>query len=268
MSETKSPIRGFKTLLIGPMGTGKTSAIRTLIPLGITPMCLFTEPRYGVLGDTDSTKLHWHYIEPLTEELDMLQDKIQKMATLTHEMQTKAIDSNRHKDNKHLELVKQLNCFVCQRTGEEFGRVKDFGTNKALIIDSTSGWGKAVRGFIAGSRPALNEGDYGKMQDALEDVINWCTTGLRCHVILIGHVEESAMTGTIGISLPGKKLARKIGTFFDDVVLACRKGSEFTWSTAEANADLKATYLPVASGQKPNFATIIENWKKKGGIIE
>jgi hypothetical protein len=269
---TTSQLPGVNIMLLGPTGTGKTFSIKTLIDRGITPMCLFTEPGFEVLGDVPKDKLHWMYIPPIKESLDDIIAKADKVATMTFEALTKSYDGARNKDNRFTAMVKALNNFTCDRTGEEFGSVSKWGTDKALVIDSLSGIGIAVMNSIVGTRPAKNMSDWGLAQDQLEGVINWCCTSTRCHFILLAHAEretDEVQGGTqIMASTLGKKLAPKLPRFFSDVILAQRQGTKFTWSTAATGADLKARNVPIANDIKPDFGQIIDSWRSRGGVIE
>lgn len=268
----KSPLPGVKEMLLGPTGTGKTTAIKTLIDASITPFCLFTEPSFEVLGEVPPNKLHWKYIPPVTDSLDTILDKANKVSSMTFKALTEVYDANRGRDNKFIELVKSLNDFKCDRTEESFGAVKNWGTDKALVIDSLSGLGIMVMHMVVGSRPAKNQADWMLSQDQLEGLINWCCTSIRCHFILTAHAEretDEVMGGSqIMASTLGKKLAPKLPRYFSDVILAQRIGKDFKWSTAAPGADLKARNLPVAEGLIPSFAPVIDSWQSRGGIIE
>jgi len=268
----KSPLPGVNVMLLGPTGTGKTTSIGTLVDCGITPFGLFTEPGFEVLGDIPSTKLHWKYVPPLAESLDRLIEKATKVATMTFKAQTESYDANRNKDNRWIALMQALNNFTCDRTGEVFGPVREWGTDRALVLDSLSGLSIMAMTMVVGSRPAKGPSDWGQAQDLIEEFTNWLCTTLRCHVVLIAHAEreiDEVLGGSqIMASTLGKKLAPKLPRFFSDVILAQRQGTKFLWSTAAAGADLKARNLPVADGLAPDFKQIIQSWQKRGGIIE
>lgn len=269
---SKSALPGVNVMLLGPTGTGKTTVVKTLIDCGITPLCLFTEPGFEVLGDIPAEKLGWKYVSPTTESLESLIDKAMKVSTMTYKAMTEIYDPNRNKDNRFIAMVTALNGFVDDRTGKDFGKVSSWGTDRALVIDSLTGLGTAVMSAVIGSKPVKTQSEWGQAQDQLEGVINWACTSTRCHFILIAHAEreidEVGGGSNIMASTLGRKLAPKLPRFFSDVVLAQRIGKEFKWSTAAAGADLKARNLPVADGLTPSFVQIIESWKRRGGIIE
>lgn len=270
-SPAKSPLPGPKILLLGPSGTGKTFSLRTLIDTGITPMCIFAEQGFEVLGDIPSDKLHWHYISSVTDSLESLTKKVTDISMLDQSSLAKMRDPNRHKDNKMLEFVKSLNDFSCDRTGDSFGPVAKWGTNRALVMDSLTGLSDMAWHMILGARPLKDKPDYGLVQDLLESQIKWLCN-LRCMFILIAHAERETDEVRGGSKLmssaPGKKLAPILPRHFSDVILTKRQGAKFLWDTVDPEADLKARNLPLAGDLAPSFSNVIETWKKHGGLIE
>ena len=65
----------------------------------------------------------------------------------------------------------------------------------------------------------------------------------------------------------GKKLPPKVPRMFNDVVLTVRTGKEFSWSTASAQVDTKASNLPISEKITPGFGQIIKRWKEIGSIL-
>ena len=263
-------LMGFRTLLLGGPGSGKSFAIRTLVEAGMTPMVIMTEP-CEVHGDVPEDKLHWKYISPMKTGLKEFEDQIKKVSSMTHQQLCDANDMNRHTDNRMLELTKTLNEFECDRTGEKFGAVDTWGTDKVLVIDSLSGLVMMALSVVVGNRVALNIADYGKWQGLVERATNEMVLKLKCPIVMTGHLEletdEMTMQKKVMASLPGKKLAQTFGRYFSDVVLAKRVGKEFFWSTIEGNMDLKARNLPFDDKLKPSFVQIVEKWKERGGVI-
>lgn len=268
----RSPLPGTKTLLVGPTGTGKTTSLRTFIDCGITPMCIFTEPRFGILGSIPPEKLHWKYIPGIVDSLEAIEKKINHIGTLDQKGLCALTDFNRHRDSRMIEFVKTLNNFTCERTGQSFGPVKDWGTDKVLVFDGLSGIIQMAWFTTIGSKPAKDKPDYGKCQDLVMSQIDWACLIPRCHFVLIAHADRNfnEVTGETLITpaLPGKALTSIFARNIDDVVLTQRVGTEFKWSTAATNADLKASYLPVANDLKPDFTQIIKSWQERGGLIE
>lgn len=266
-----SSIPGFKTLLVGATGSGKTHSIRTLIEQGITPFILFTENGMGVVGDLPEDKIHWHYVKPAKADWSAMIDSAKKINTMGLDSLAKLSDINKSKHGQFIDLLTALSNFTDDRTGESFGPVDSWGTDRAIVIDSLSGVNLMAMNLVVGSKPVKSMADWGIAQDNLERLINNLCLDTRAHFILISHLERESDEVTGGIKLMastlGKKLAPKLPRFFDDVIMCEREGSQFTWNTAAPNADLKARNLPIQAKQPATFKTIVDNWKKQGGAI-
>jgi len=268
---TKSPLPGVNVLLLGATGTGKTKSIETLAQKGITPYCIFLEPEDGVIS-VPRDKWHAHYIAPASTKWSDIIDSAEKINQFSFKLLSEMSDINKRSYNQFIEVLRNLNNFKSDHDGKEYGDVCTWGTDRALVIDSLSGLNIMAMNLMIGSKPVKSQADWGVAMDNLERLIQKLCMDTRCHFVLTAHSEretDEVMGGSkIMVSTLGRKLAPKIPRFFSDVVLADRQGSKFTWSTAAAGADLKARNLPIADGLLPNFATIIEAWQKRGGIIE
>ena len=268
----KSPLPGFNMMLIGPSGTGKTYSIRSLVDLGITPFCVFTEPGFEVLGDIPPEKLHWHYVKPADQGWDAMLDSAQKINTLSFETLTRMGDVNKSKYGQYLELLRCFNNFTCQRDGKEYGNVCTWGTDRALVVDSMSGVNIMAMNLVVGSKPVKSQADWGVAMDNLERLVQKLCIDTRCHFVLIAHsereVDEVLGGAKIMASTLGRKLGPKLPRFFSDVVLAVKEVDKFYWSTTAVGADLKARNLALGEKLPPVFGPVLESWKKQGGIIE
>ena len=272
MSEIKYNIPGFKTLLLGAVGTGKTHSLRTLTDAGLEVFAIFTEPGMEVVADISSDKLHWKYISPSTVSWTAMLDSAKKLNTLSFESLTKLPHINRGEHSEFLSVITALSNYTDDRTGKTFGPVDDFDQTRVLWIDSLSGLNIMAMNLIAGSKPVKSPGDWGVAMENLERIIQKLTTDLKCHVVLVGHLERESdeLTGgsTLMVSTLGKKLAPKIPRFFSDVIQAKRVDTKFTWSTITPNCDLKARNIPWAEGMPPSFGPLITKWKERnaGGV--
>lgn len=271
-SPQKSPLPGVNELLFGPSGAGKTYSIRTLVDAGITPFCVFTEPGFEVLGDVPADKLHWHYVAPATQSWTDMLDMATKVNTLSYESLLKLSDSNRKNYGQFVELLRTLNNFKCDRTGETFGDVSTWGTNRAIVVDSLTGINQMAMAMQVGGKPVRDQKDWGVAQNMIDFLLQKLCTDTRAHFILIAHAEretDQVLGGSkLMVSTLGRALAPKIPRNFSDVILATKEGDKFVWSTANPNADLKNRNLPNRDNMPPSFGPVIENWVKQGGIIE
>lgn len=262
---------GINVMLLGASGAGKTYSLRTLVKAGITPMCVFTEPGFEVLGDIPCPQLHWRYLPPAPANWAALIDSAQKINTLSLESLAKLSDINKAKHAQYIDLLKTLSNFKCDRCGQEFGAADSWGTDRAVVLDSLSGVNVMAMSLVVGSKPVKSQSDWGIAQDNLERLVMNLCVNTRAHFILLAHSErevDEVMGGAkIMASTLGRKLAPKLPRFFSDVVLAVKEGAKFSWSTAAVGADLKARNLPIADNLPPDFAPMLENWKKHGGKI-
>lgn len=269
---TKSALPGVKVMLLGDSGTGKTYSLRTLVDAGLTPLCVFTENGFDVLGDMPEGKIFWQYVPPMTDSLDSLKEMMTRIGTMTYQQLTTANDMKRFNDSPLMKILGAMQDFKDDRTGKSFGNIATWGTDKVFVIDSLSGLTQAARTNVAGNRPALSPPDYGLAQRQLEGLLNQLCVAFRCHFVLIAHAErelDPVMGGQkIMASTMGKALAPVLPRYFTDVILTKRTGPKFEWDTADSQAVLKARNLPISGSLPPSFAPLIEAWKKRGGVIE
>lgn len=260
---------GLNIMLNGVPGSGKTHAIRTFLDAGITPFVIFTEPG-NVLWDVKD-KVHWRNFMPKSLSAAKMKSIFELMNTSTPEalQAMKHLDKNQHKEL--IEFTAQLNNFYDEVTGEHFGNVSEWGTDRALIIDGLSGLTAMARAMYVGDKPTLALADYTPIQFAVEQAVNWCTLGTWCHFVLICHLDRVPDDITGGhLLMPktiGKALAPNLSQYFTDIIHAERRGNKFSWSTITHNADLKARNLPYAANQAPSFAPLIDRWKEHGGVV-
>lgn len=266
-----SPLPGIKVLLIGGSGSGKTFSLRTLIDAGITPMCLFTENSFDVLGDTDKTKLHWTYIPPSHGTVATLIDAAKRVSTLTPAQIQTTNDVTRSASNQYIPMLDSLMNFKCQRTGEFFGNVSTWGTDKCLVLDSLSGLTIAATKLAVGEKYAMTQPEYQIAMKTIENLINQICTGFHCHAVVTAHMEREIdeVNGGVKIyaSTIGRKLAPVLPRNFTDVLLAKRMGAKFFWDSADPQADLKSRNAPISAELPPSFAPLITRWKARGGLI-
>jgi hypothetical protein len=259
---------GTNTLLLGATGTGKTYCLRTLADAGLEVFIISTEPGISsTLGDTDSARVHWHYIPPATASwTDMIQSA-ERINQLSYEALAKLGDINKRKYHEFMDVLTTCNNFIDDRTGAEFGDVSQWGPDRALVVDSLSGLNVMAMNLVVGSKPAKSQADWGVAMDNLERFITKLTTDTRCFFILTAHLERETdeMTGgqQLMASTLGRKLAPRLPRFFDDVVHCRREGAKFIWATDTLNVDLKARNLPLSGSLQPSFQQIITAWRSK-----
>jgi len=278
MTEQSSKLNGTNVLLMGPAGTGKTYSLGTLVEAGLEVFYLGLEPGLeSLLGYfTDKGKpvpdnLHWHQVEAQKASFSDLMSTARKINTMSLETLAKAQDPNRSNYNQFEKILEALNDFKDDRTGQSFGCTDTWGPGRVLAIDGMAGLARAAMSLVVGGKAVSNQSDWGIAQKQIETLIFMLTNQLKCHFVLLAHVEretDPVLGGTkIMVSTLGKALAPKLPPMFSDVILTSREGAKFTWDTGSALADVKTRNLPIKSGLEADFRTIIEKWKSRGGVI-
>ena len=268
-------IPGGSTLLIGPAGTGKTTALTTFIEAGIETFVLITDPNgEESLIDAMEKKnlpmdlLHWNYVPQASPSWDTLMDMAKIITELSYEGLTKIKSGVGKQDyQQFLQLMSICANFKCQRTGEEYGPIDKWGPDRAFCLDSLSGMNTMSMDMTIGAKPCAHEGEWGVAMNAEERLVKKFVSDLKCFFTLVGHIQRSkdAITGgtQIMVDALGTKLAPKIPKDFSDVVLAVRENKEFTWSTTAVQVDLKARTLPLDDKLKPTFVQIVEAHRRR-----
>ena len=275
-SGTRSHLPGAKTLLLGDTGTGKTHAIRTFLEAGIQPFVVFTEPGMEIVNDLnmqgEPCKIHWTYIAPAAPDWTAMLDSAKKINSMTLEQLARLSDVQKKEYQEFINILNALHDYTCDRCGRHFGDVSDWGTDRALIVDSLSGLNVMAMNLVVGSKPVKSMADWGIALDNLERLLTKLTVDTRCFFVLTAHLEREVDEVTGGTQLMastlGRKLAPRLPRFFSDVIHAKREGDKFTWSTVTTNVALKARNLPLADKQPPSFKPLVDQWVKRGGLIE
>lgn len=269
---------GLNCLLMGPAGTGKTHAIGTLVDAGIEVFYVALEPGLESLlgywvdrGLPVPANLHWHIVKGPDASFAELLDTATKINTMSLEMLSKLQDTNRSKYNQFRSLYEVLNNFVDQRTGQAYGPVDKFDTTRAVAIDGLTGVNTASMLSVIGGKPVRSTPDWGLAQQQVETLLNKLCNNMRCHFILLAHVEREKDEVLGGIKLMvstlGNKLAPKIPAMFSDVILTVREGDKWKWDTANPMADLKTRNLAVSQNLPPSFAPILAKWRARDAAI-
>jgi hypothetical protein len=263
-------------LLEGPTGTGKTTALGTAAQWyadrGWPVYALFTENSTEVFrgfwsdrGLPIPPQIHIADILVKPTTLTSLIDAADKVGKLTYESLTKLVDGNRSgENNAYWKILKACANFTDSQTGEAFGGLETFPTESLFIMDSLSETSNAALKMQTGSRPTASQPDYLVAQNNLLNFLRLLTQGIKCSVIVTAHVDRltDELNGGTRITTKsvGKALASDIPQLFSDVILTTRIGTEWTWDTANAQADLKTRNLPVQSKLKPDFGPLLDRW--------
>lgn len=260
---------------MGNSGNGKSTALQTLCDQGITVFAMATEQNFFQANKAyiAAGKMHYKFFETTNaKDFSDIEDMLRKISMLSYENLTKTTDPFKQQHNKFIDFATSCNKFVCDCCKKDWGAVKTWNTDRALAIDSMSGASEMAFALVIGNKPVKAPPDYQVAQQALLMLLKKICTELRCTFVLIAHIsrEKDELTGGtfITINTVGKALGPELPRMFSDVILAERNANIFTWDTANSNATVAARHIPIAVGQKPSFAPLIEKWKKDGGKIE
>ena len=268
-----SPLKGSNTALIGPAGTGKTFSLRSLAQVeGLRPVVLFTENSADRISDLPSFK--WATVMPSSGSFSELWD-VAKLVNTSSFKQLAAYSEGVNKQNyqRFMDLLVMLNSFVDVRSKENLGPADSWGPDTVLIIDGWSNINTMAMQLTVGAKPNPSEGEWGMAMQQCFNLMLLLTTGLKCHLIMIAHIEpELDPTTNLTVNMMsslGRKLAPKLPKMFSDVILARRvgNGTEYDWSNTDLSAQTKAGLLPPTPSMTPSFVPLFEAWKAKGGIF-
>lgn len=263
-------IPGPKVMLIGPIGCGKTHALRSIIEAGFKVGAVFTEPGMETVADIPADKLAWHYIPPAGPDWNDMIDSAKKINTLTFKLLSEMGDVNKSKYQEFIDLLKCLSNFTDDRTGNVLGSVDSWGYDRVLFLDSLSGLNIMAMNLVTGSKPVKSMADWGVAMDNLERLITRLTTAIKCPVVVTAHPERETdeVNGGSNImaSTLGRKLAPRLPRFFSDVIYVGRNKDDFYWSTSMTGADLKARNLPRGEKLKPSFVPLFTEWSRRTGV--
>jgi hypothetical protein len=249
-------------LLSGPIGTGKTSALRTIPECGHRLFVLALEPGLDKIL-THSANCHWHYVAPATTDWDTMSRNADLVNKMSNDQLQKMKGMSNMGYRQFIEVLDTCAGFHCDICGEDFGAIdKDLRPDDVFAVDGLSGLSIMSMDLVVGAKPVKTQPDWGVAMDQIERIVNkWCSD-TKCSFVLTSHIdrEYDEITGgtKIMVSTLGRKLAPRIPRFFDEVVGCVRRADKFYWSTIEDGYDLKSRRLPLADAIAPDFRQLLE----------
>lgn len=263
------------TLLMGPAGVGKTTALTTLMQSGLRLRLLATESSAPnrVLEEMSKRKIaadlfDWSYVSPSPTSWDSLLQS----AKIVNTMSLKDIADMRtgiaKPDGKQwIRMLESIASFRSERTGELLGDATEWGADCCFAIDGLTGISTMSRNLTVGLKPNPAPGEWGVMQSNILELMRKLASDCKCFFVLIAHVEremnELSGVNNITVSTLGAKLAPKLPPLFTNVVYAKRQHDRFFWSTADSGVDTKNGDLPLSDSLEPTFAPIILSYQRK-----
>lgn len=263
------PDQKVNVILMGEIGTGKTSALRTIIRETDKKLYVIaTEPGIHTilnelaeeLGDED--RLHWAYCPPASTPWEILIRTAGQVNRMASDQLQKA-QMSKSDYQQFIELLGLLANFKCERPGcpcgnKEHGPVDDFGPDIVLAIDGLSGLSRMVMDLVTGARPLKTLPDWGIAQDTMRRLLDKLTNDTDCSFVLVAHLEKKqdlVNGGThLTVSALGQALSGDIPKNFDEVIYCHRDDDKFYWSTTESKIAVKTRCLPFNDEIKPTFA--------------
>lgn len=263
------------TLLIGPAGSGKTTALVTLLEAGLAVRMLALEPTAPnrVLEEArkrgiDASKFDWQYLSPSVPKWDSLIESAKIVNTLTLKDIAEMKTGIARQDGKQwIKMLESMAQFTSDRTGDILGDVTEWGPDTAYVIDGLTGVSSMSRNLTVGLKPNPAPGEWGVMQGNILNVVRKLTADCKCFFVLITHIERemNEITGmnNITVSTLGAKLAPKLPPEFSTVVLAKREGQKFLWSTSASGVDTKQGELAFSDDLPPSFKPIVDAFRAR-----
>lgn len=263
-------------LVLGPSGAGKTTSLATFAKAGLEVFVIVTEPT-GVDSLLDAWErekldinlLHYCSIPPASAGWAALKEMGLKINAMSYK------DLSELKNGIGKEQMKQypklLQCFEnfhCDRTGQDYGDVTTWGSDRALALDSLSGLSLILLQHTVGFKPSPHQGEWGIAMSSLEMLLLKLTSDCSCFFVLTSHIEKEPDEITnmtkVMVSTLGRKLAPKIPRFFSEVIRARKDAAgKFLWSTQDSEADLKNRALASSNNLVPSFAPIVEAYRRR-----
>ena len=278
--ENKFPdwVLGFKTILMGTPGAGKTSAIATLLLMGFKVYVMFTEQGQGNLlkacrrigcTDEDLKRLYFMYIPPGGTSFEALAKgaKAVNDAAEFGKMENNTMD--RKKYGQFISVIKACNDFVDQH-GVSHGPIDNLGCDCIFVLDGMSNLSRMAMQCTVGHKPVKTLQDWGVAIESLENLENQISS-IRAPFVLLTHIEretdETTQEVFITIAALGNKYPLRIGRNYHDVIMATQKAGEFQWATTARSCQLKGTYLPIADKQAADFRPLVCQWLSDNGLV-
>lgn len=264
-------LRGMNILLMGASGTGKTTALRTLLDVpGLEVFGIFTDPRFDILGGDVLSKIHYTYIPPATASWQTLVNVADQVNKLGNDALQNLKSVEPAQFRQYIDVLSTCNNFKDQH-GVSYGDITSWSPNRIFFIDGLTGLSKMGRNLRVGAKSVLSQPDWGVAMNMIQQMVDILTMQLTCHFVLIAHVErefdEVANATKLMVSTMGRKLAPILTPNFGDVVLTYREGTSFFWDTTDSRADVKSAFAGFGNKLPPSFVPLFNNWKKAGGVL-
>ena len=247
-----------KMLLLGHSGAGKTGLLATLPPAGYRLIIADFDNGLDVLMDPK-------VLEPKWRKEVFFETFYDKHSTLGGSLVPQV--------KSYTDFTKYISKWKIA-TGD-IGGLHDWDSNTTFVIDSLSFLGEAcmrqalLLAAHLGQRPT--QPDWGTAMDMLESVIEMLyNPAVKCNVIVTAHLSDMDEFGKRLPNVLGRKLAPKLGRYFNNVVLLEKKTSgnastRVLQTVSALGADLKVSKpSKVSSSFEPDLDKLFTILKGEG----
>lgn len=253
-----------KIVVLGDSGSGKTSALASLVHAGYELFILDFDNGTDILSQLirDPALRKKVHVETLTDKGQLIGGGTgQKIAKMNPQAFPKALNLLQRWKDSH--------------EGTDFGPVSSWGLDRVLVVDSLSFFGMAALDFVLArnGRPSEQpwQSDWGEAMRMLEQALQIIySEEIHCNVVMNTHIEYVTIEGiTKGLPMGlGQKLPPKIGRYFNFMLMAKSRGTgdstkRVLLTKPEANIELKCPIislkreLPLETG----LAEVFRAWR-------
>ena len=174
---------------------------------------------------------------------------------------------SRVKYNRFSNICKSAAHFVDTETGEDYGKIDDWGDDTTFVVDSLSILCESIMAHVVGDKVAISQPEWGVMQGILLPYLTFLTEDIGCNFVLTAHPnkEVDANLGVTRIypSNLGQALNTKIPGKFSEVVWCYREMEKdkpaYYWSTNDRLCVTRHTLLPCSTKIPQDFNLIFSN---------
>lgn len=261
-----SELSGWKVLLLGETGSGKTFSIRSLVEAGIEVFVIFTERSMQTLADLPKDRVHWVYVGPASIPWNTLYTAALRVNRFGYKDLVNMEANDKRDHDQFLGLIDICGNFTCERCGESFGDAGEWGSDRALVIDGLIGVSDMAMQLFTGSRPVLDRPHYQVAQRMVYSFLAKCCHDTSCWFVVLSHMErefdEVGGGSKLMPSTVGAKLAPKLPRMFDEVIETVRDGDTWYWSTVSRQVAVKTRSLPFSGKLEPRFEQLVDAQKR------
>lgn len=262
-------------LLIGSPGDGKTSALATAVKAGLEVFVIITEGSGQdslldamIRTGADMSRLHIRHLSPATPGWDGLLDQADKANTMSYSTIADLKQGiSKSLTRQYTLLLETLQNFT-DDDGNEYGDVTEWDETRLLAIDSMTGLNHIIMDQTVGLKPNPHQGEWGIAMTMEVKLLMKLTADCKCYFVVTSHLDKEmdAATGVTSqtVLALGKKNASPIIAMFSEVIFCKRDKDRYLWSTAEPiQITTKARSLPLSDNIKPDFALIVDMYRKR-----